>query len=205
MNLMKKTLLVGNVTFFVSLLMSLSASAGVSPFGFSVIDPVQVPFRDFSITGLRMSVLWGNHSSVSGIDFGGIGNITQQHFGGIGISSIFNLNNGTSTIVGLQFAGFANMNMNKATILGIQATAGVNLNNAESSLVGAQIAGVSNYSPYTDVYGFQLSMYNRGHTVTGFQIGLVNDADLLHGIQIGLLNFNRKGMFSVAPVINIGF
>jgi hypothetical protein len=33
----------------------------------------------------------------------------------------------------------------------------------------------------------------------------VNIADSLHGIQIGLINFHRQGLFSVAPILNVGF
>jgi hypothetical protein len=189
----------------IALLKTSFATAGTSPIALALAAPVQVPGSDFTITGVRTSVLWGDHQNVSGIDFGGIGNITSGSFNGLALSGLFNYNKGMSTIIGLQLAGAANININKARVIGFQLALGVNSNGAESFLVGAQIAGLANYSPFTDTVGFQVSLYNRAHNLVGFQIGLVNDADDLHGIQLGLLNFNRKGMFSVAPLINVGF
>ena len=188
----------------IGLLLSSVTQAGISPLGFALISPVQLPSKDYTVAGARFSTFWGQHASVYGLDFGVIGNVTNQHFGGIGVSGLFNLNQGSATIVGLQFAGITNININKASIYGLQIAAGVNYNKAESTLVGFQLA-LGNYSPFTHVIGAQLGIYNKAGIVRGLQIGLINDTEVLHGIQIGLVNFNRKGLFSVAPILNIGF
>lgn len=183
---------------------SYQASAAVTPLSVSVVPPLQFPADDFSVTGLRLSLLWGQHRDLYGIDIGAIGNITEQKFTGIGVSGVFNYTKGNTTILGLQLAGLTNLNTNKTNVYGIQATLGLNMNSAAGSLVGVGI-GLANISSFTDVYGAQIGIYNKANEVYGLQIGLINVASNLHGIQIGLLNFNNKGIFAVAPILNIGF
>jgi hypothetical protein len=180
------------------------ARAAFSPLGFALVAPVQFPPAEFSVTGARVSVGYGRHRDVYGLDLGLVGNITEGSFGGIGVSGVFNYNKGMSTVVGLQLAGIANVNVNKARIVGLQLAAGMNMNQAESSLVGVGLA-LANVSPFTNVYGLQAGVYNSANHVYGFQIGLINSAQTLHGLQIGLLNFNRTGLFAVAPILNVGF
>src|SRR5690606_19568592 len=143
--------------------------------------------------------LWGDHRNVYGFDFSAIGNITNNHFGGIGVSGVFNYNRGTATVLGLQATGAANININKTNDLGLQVAGLFNSNRAESSVVGFQIAPIANLSTHTKVYGAQVGLYNDAREVFGFQIGLINKVDTLHGLQIGLLNFNKRGLFSVSP------
>jgi hypothetical protein len=189
---------------FVLLLCS-GARAAISPLSVSVLAPVQFPPGDFSVTGARVSAFWGHHRDVYGLDFGVIGNITDQDFVGLAISGIFNITHGTTTILGLQAAGVTNVNTNKTNIFGAQIALAINSNQASSSVTGLQAAILGNLAAHTDIYGAQVGLYNRAQSVYGFQIGLINDTDSLHGIQIGLLNFNRKGLFAVSPILNIGF
>lgn len=178
--------------------------AAVTPLSLGIAPPVQFPSDEFTVTGLRTSVLWGRHRDLYGIDIGGLGNITEQTFTGIGLSGVFNYTQGTTTVLGLQLAGLTNINTNKTSVYGLQAALGANINTAASSVAGVQLA-VANVSPFTDIYGFQLGVYNKAQEVYGVQIGLINVASNLHGVQIGLLNFNQKGLFVVAPIINVGF
>ncbi|MBS1970651.1 MAG: hypothetical protein JSU04_10105 [Bdellovibrionales bacterium] len=182
-----------------------SAQAFVSPVSVSVIPPVQFPPNDFTVTGVRASVGWGQHRNMYGIDLGLLGNITEQDFTGIAVSGIFNNTRGTTNIIGLQFAGITNINTNKTRVIGLQAALGANYQAAASTVAGVQLALLANVAPFTDIYGLQLGLYNRAKEVYGFQIGLVNIADNLHGIQIGLANFNHKGPFAISPIINVGF
>jgi hypothetical protein len=179
--------------------------AAVTPLSFGIVPPIQFPSSEYSITGLRISALWGEHRDIYGLDFGVIGNITTQTFVGTAISGLFNITRNSTTIVGLQLAGAANINSNKTNVYGAQIALGVNSNTAAASVSGLQIAGLANLSEHTDIYGAQIGLYNRALDVYGLQIGLVNVAQSLHGIQIGLLNFNQKGLFFVAPILNIGF
>src|SRR6185437_3499357 len=184
---------------FAGLFMTTPAQAGVTPLAVSIVPPVQFPPSDFTIAGARVSVLWGEHRDVYGFDIGGLGNITDLGFVGVGASGLFNITHGSTTILGLQAAGLFNANTEKTTVVGVQVAA-FNSNTAESSLIGVGVGPIANYSPFMNIYGLQVGLYNKALNVYGFQIGLVNSADSLHGIQIGLINFNRTGMFSVAPI-----
>ncbi|WP_413561219.1 LA_2272 family surface repeat-containing protein [Bdellovibrio sp. HCB209] len=199
---MRKNIL---ATLFLSVLLLTSTSqAAFTPLGVSIAPPVQFPPRDFSITGVRLNVLWGHHRDVYGFDLGVLGNITDQDFVGVGLAGGFNATYGSTTIIGLQLAGLGNYNQQKTTVVGLQAALFMNYNVAESSVSGVQLA-LANISPATSVYGVQLGVYNKARAVYGLQVGLVNMADNLHGVQIGLVNFNNTGPFKVSPLLNVGF
>lgn len=181
------------------------ASAAVSPVSVSIVPPIQFPPGDFNVTGVRASALWGKHRSVYGIDVGLLGNFTEQTFTGVAVAGGFNKTGGNTTITGFQIAGGANINTNKTTVVGVQAALGMNYNTAAATVSGLQLALLANISPFTDIYGFQVGLYNKAKEVYGVQLGLVNVADNLHGIQIGLVNFNAKGPFAISPILNVGF
>lgn len=187
------------------LLSGARAQAFFSPLGVSLIPPVEFPPEEFSITGARASVIWGKHRGMYGLDLGLIGNVTEQNFVGLGVAGVFNMTSGEATVLGFQLAGIANVNSTKANIFGLQLAGAVNSNLGEATLVGVQVALLSNYSPYTHVYGVQVGLYNKAREVHGFQIGLCNVTENLHGIQLGLVNFNTHGLFAIAPILNIGF
>lgn len=179
--------------------------AATSPLSVNVVPPVQFPSSDFDVAGVRFSLLWGSHRDVRGFDFGLVGNVTNQRFGGMSASGLFNITRGTTTALGLQLAGLANVNSNKTSVYGLQLAGGINWNDAASRIVGLQIAALGNISPHTDIYGLQIGLYNTANEVYGFQLGLINRAKSLHGIQIGLINFNYDGIFEVSPILNVGF
>lgn len=181
------------------------ALAIVSPLSISIVPPLQFPTAEFTVAGARVSLLWGKHRDLYGVDLGVLGNITEGKFVGLGISGIFNLTEGKTTILGLQLAGLANINTREANIIGLQAALGINENDAVSTIIGLQIAVIANLSAFTNVYGAQIGLYNHALDVYGFQLGLVNSAKNLHGVQIGLLNFNDDGLFRVSPILNVGF
>lgn len=186
-------------------LIVLPAHAAITPLSVSVLPPVQFPPSDFDITGLRLSLIYGQHREVYGLDLSAIGNITDQEFVGIGVSGVFNVVKGNATITGLQLAGLTNLNYNKTTVVGVQLAGALNMNTAESSVYGIQAALLANLAENTTVNGLQVGLYNKARSVRGLQIGLVNDADTLYGFQIGLINFHRQGVFTMAPIINFGF
>ncbi len=180
-----------------------NAQAMVSPLGVAVIPPVQFPPEGFTITGARVDVIWGSHMKVYGLDVGAIGNITAQEMAGVQVAGGFNMNKGDTDVV-IQAAGVGNFNTNKTHVVGLQVAGLVNSNRAESSVVGVSFAA-ANITPHTKIYGVQAGLYNRSLEVYGFQIGLINSVESLHGLQIGLVNFNSKGIFAVAPILNVGF
>ncbi len=192
------------IGLLISPLLVAESQAALSPLSVGLFPPVQFPPSDFSVTGIRASLLWGRHRDVYGIDVGLLGNITDQSFTGIGVSGLFNATHGTTNVIGLQAAGLANFNTNKTSVYGVQFATLLNKNDAESSLSGVALSLV-NLSPNMNVYGAQIGIYNKARAVYGFQIGLVNDCTDLHGLQIGLVNFHTNGLFVVAPILNFGF
>ncbi|MBC7370250.1 MAG: hypothetical protein H7326_01720 [Bdellovibrionaceae bacterium] len=188
-----------------ALIMNVSAEAALSPISVNIAPPVQFPPSDFNVNGIRASVFWGRHRDVRGIDLAIGGNITEQSFTGIAVSGLFNYTKGTTDAIGMQFAGLTNINTSKTSVYGLQFALGANYNQAASEVWGVQLAALANVAPFTDIYGFQIGLYNRAKDVYGLQIGLVNVADNLHGVQIGLANFNKKGPFEISPILNVGF
>jgi hypothetical protein len=180
------------------------AFGAMSPLSFNLVPPVQFPPEDFSVTGLRLSLGYGHHRDMYGIDVGVLGNITDQDFAGVALAGIFNSTSGVSRIIGMQAAGLLNMNSGKTSVLGLQLALGANYNTAESAVYGVQLAA-ANLSDHTTVNGLQLGVYNRARAVRGFQIGIVNVTTNLTGLQIGVINFHHQGVFSVCPILNFGF
>lgn len=201
---MKRTVQFLLVVLAIGLTLPLTCEAAMSPLSISVVPPVQFPPSDFSVTGARISLGYGHHRDVYGLDLGVLGNITDQRFVGIAVAGVTNITHGNTTAIGLQLAGVANINTQKTNIYGVQAALMSNWNEAESSLTGVQFS-VANVSPNTSIYGLQVGLYNKARSVYGFQVGLVNIANDLHGLQIGLVNFNATGTFAVSPIINVGF
>jgi hypothetical protein len=177
--------------------------AAVSPVSVAIIPPVQFPPADFSVAGVRASLLWGHHRDMYGIDIGLLGNITEQDSIGFAIAGGINYTKGTTVQV-LQLAGLLNINEQKTTITGVQFASLLNNNQATSAVYGLQLALV-NWSDHTTIYGLQAGLVNKAYVVNGLQIGFVNSAENLHGLQIGLVNFHHKGVFVVSPILNIGW
>ena len=199
---MKKS--IASILAVLSLFTSMPAIAAFSPVGVSILPPLQFPPSDFSITGARISLLYGRQRDVYGLDVGVLGNIVEQDLNGISLSGLFNINHGMTTIWFVQAAGVTNWSTQKLNVYGVQIAGFANIVEAESSVNGLQLS-LANLASHTTIRGFQVGVYNVARTVYGFQLGVVNVADSLHGIQIGLLNFHKTGLFVVSPVINIGF
>ncbi|MBS1958069.1 MAG: hypothetical protein JST80_01225 [Bdellovibrionales bacterium] len=188
--------------FFALLLGTLSAPAHafVSPIGVSVVPPIQFPPENFSVAGVRVNALWGQHYKVYGLD-AGVVNVTLQNMAGFQVGA-FNWNKG-ETFAFVQ-AGVGNTNINKTNIYGLQAGAIMNVNKAESFALGV-VASLANMTNYMKVVGIEVGGYNKARTVYGFQIGIVNIAEDLVGLQIGLINFHTHGVFAMSPILNFGF
>lgn len=182
-------------------LFSQRAFSGVSPISIAMIPNIEFPSADATVAGLRMSVVWGEHRSVYGLDLGVIGNVTQQNFVGTAFSGIFNKTENT-TILGIQAAGVANITTGRTTVLGTQLAGIWNYNSGDISVYGIQLAGLTNTA--SRICGVQVGFYNKADVVYGFQIGIVNHAQSLHGVQLGLVNYNVTGLIPMFPFINVG-
>lgn len=198
----KKTLLLTILAFVFSALSTLApAQAAVSPVGVSIVPPIQFPPENFSVTGVRVNALWGQHFKVYGVD-AGVVNVTVQNMAGFQVGA-FNWNKG-ETFAFVQVAGIGNTNINKSNIYGLQAAGIMNVNKGESFALGLTVA-LANMTDHTKIVGFEVGAYNKARTVYGFQIGIVNMAEDLVGLQIGLINFHSHGVFAMSPILNFGF
>ena len=123
-----------------------------SPIGIGLVPPLQIPNSDYGIQGLRLGVV-GINRSVSGLDFGVLGNITRQSFKGSAVSLLFNYNAIAADIVGFQVSALANINGAASTLYGVQ---------------------LGLYNKVSHVYGIQIGLVNVTESLHGIQIGLMN-------------------------------
>lgn len=147
------------------------------PIQLSLLNPVQIFHEDDAIRGVRLSLLYGKNTNVSGLDVGLVSHSTRDfrgvQFGAVGYS--------------------------EGDFSGWQSTA---VNIVEGSFVGLQ-DGI--FSSAENGRGVQFSGVNRAGNFRGLQIAVVNYARRLNGVQIGLVNIIREdGMFPVFPIVNWG-
>jgi hypothetical protein len=124
------------------------ASAQEKPIQLSLFSPLQLVPESQSITALRLNLIYGNNTSVSGLDLGLVNHTTA----------------GTSK--GLCWGL---VNINEGDFVGAQISPGVNYNKGRAE--GFQW-GFVNYAGHAS--GFQLGLVNYAMSMRGLQIGLVN-------------------------------
>jgi hypothetical protein len=117
------------------------------PFQLSLVSPVQVVPEGESVSGLRLSLLYGKNANVSGVDLSLVAAHATGSFTGFQMS-----------LVGLVDGDFLGWQSNLVNL-----TAG--------SMKGLQW-GL--YNRAARVEGLQLGFVNQAGTIRGLQIGLVN-------------------------------
>lgn len=136
-----------------------------SPLGIGIAAPVQLPFTDSDVYGLRIGGLLGMERDVIGLDVG----LVEMTRGGF---------------TGLQVAGFS---WTGADVCGLQFSAAGNI--ALGSAVGG-VFGLCNVF-YGDVTGFELGAVNYDASLAGVQSGAVNwNRFDSAGAQVGAFNWN---------------
>lgn len=136
------------LVFIMCLMMRTSVQAQETrPIQLSLVTPVQIFSEEYSITGVRLNLLYGRNASVSGLDVGLVNHTTA----------------GES--VGLQHGL---VGINDADFMGFQ-DCGVNI--TSGNFEGFQ-CGIVNYADYMN--GFQLGLVNYVRSAKGLQIGLLN-------------------------------
>ena len=118
-----------------------------SPFQLSLVAPVQIFPERYSITGLRLNLIYGRNVSVTGLDVGLVNHTTTGKFKGLQYG-----------LVGLADSDFAGWQDNVANIV-------------NGKFEGFQY-GFVNYAG--NMNGFQLGFVNYAQTAKGLQIGLIN-------------------------------
>ena len=192
--------------------------ANTTPVMVSLVTPVQAPASDYDVTGLRLSLVFGDCRNFKGLDLG-IANRAGGEFFGVGIG-------GANIAEGLFYGGqvgLVNWNGNGSRDWATVTKGGqIGLVNYANSFCGLQ-DGVIDYSDglFTglqsglvniaqDLCGCQCGFYVflganiANGSVRGCQLGLVNYAEEMEkGLQVGLLNIiSRGGWAPVLPFVN---
>ena len=131
----------------VLILTAVPVLAQTRPIQISLVTPIQIFPERYSITGLRLNLLYGSNVSVTGLDVGLVNRTTTGKFKGLQWG-----------LVGLADSDFS----------GWQACA-VNITNQKFE--GFQLGWV-NYADYMS--GFQLGLVNYAKSAKGLQIGFIN-------------------------------
>lgn len=121
------------------------ASAQRKPINIALVTPIQIFPEETAISGFRWNIIYGNNSSMTGLDFG-VANHVSGHMWGVQIGAV----NMTESMVGWE-AGFVNY--------------------TKGELEGFQCCGV-NYAGR--INGLQLALVNYAESANGVQVGLVN-------------------------------
>lgn len=141
-----------------------AVNADTTPLEVGLFPPLQLPNSNFSVTGLRLTVV-GVNREAAGLDVALLGNVTNVGFKGLAISGLFNYNRGNSSVIGLQLAALAN------------------INTGHSDVYGFEIAA---YNYAGTVHGLQIGLLNIANELHGVQIGLfnINKKGPFHGSPI---------------------
>ena len=178
-----------------------------SPLGVGIAAPLQLPFTDTDICGLRLGGFFGWNADVFGVD-AGVAELTTGDFAGLQLAA-FSWTCGNA--YGVQAAPVANVvggnvfgvdasfvNVTHGDFWGLQ-FGGVNYAN---STFGVQFGGAINWNSSVsagwqtavanadqdEFTGFSLGVVNLARTFTGFDLGFVNLADDMMGCQMGVFN-----------------
>lgn len=142
-----KSIIVAAVLVLLLVTPSSDANAQNKPIQLALFNPVQIFPENTSISGIRISLIYGKNASVSGIDWGLVNHTTSGQSVGW-----------KTGLVGV----------NDANFVGLQSCF-VNLNTENAE--GVQW-GFYNHAGYMN--GLQLGFINHVASMKGLQIGLVN-------------------------------
>ena len=151
----------------------------IFPVGIALAAPLQVPFSNYNIYGLRLNALYTESFETIGLDAGLVG-YNRDKVIGLQAQGAVAWVDGNMT--GLQMGGIANVVCGNA--------------------VGLQLGSILNYTR-GDFAGMQISAINHNGTFYGFQVGGFNyDKGVCWGLQVGVANsdINEYRGWSVGAV-----
>lgn len=166
-----------------------------TPVAFGAYPIVELPGRDYDVTGFRLNLLAGRHRNVAGFDMGVFANICDGSCSGFEFAAVCNVVGDSAWSA--QFSAICNYSSNYSK--GFQ-FAVVNWSNED--FAGAQL-GCFNF--VGDFGGLQLGLLNSAESGGGVQFGLVNVSGEFTGVQFGLLNINLSSGVPVLPIVNVMF
>ena len=151
---------------------------GGSPFQLALFDPVQIVNHSKSVTGMRISLLYGRNAGMSGFDIGLVGHTTGNQ-------------------VGVQWGGIGYV---QGEFTGWQSNY---VSIADKRFLGLQTGLVCQSK---DGHGAQMGWINITDRMSGLQLGLVNYTKVMDkGLQIGIGNIITEGGIPFLPIANWRF
>jgi hypothetical protein len=150
------------------------AEGNASPIQISLFNPVQIVKADKPVSGLRIDLIYGKNTDVTGLDWGLVNHDT-------GSGHAFQW--GAFNYVEKDFTGWQDgwVNMTKGEFTGLQ-------------------WGLFNQSQ--SFHGLAVGAINVTKNARGVQVGLVNMTETMHGLQIGVGNIIQKGKIPFLPIVN---
>ena len=173
-----------------------------SPVGIGIAAPIQIPFVESDVYGLRLGGLFGYNHDVYGLDLG-VAEVCSGGFRGLQVSALSWVDN--DNVYGVQAGALANvvnactkalqvapLNVVWEEALGAQ----LGLVNVTTEFCGLQLGGLVNWNDLAS-YGLQLGAVNANQQeFYGWAFGgLVNYADSFDGFACGFVNvaYDVKG------------
>lgn len=158
---------------------TVSAQDVYTPVMLSFASPLEVPFRDSDVGGLRVSVIYGECHNFDGLDLG-LANRATGHANGLQSSAVNIVDGDGIGFQGNWLVGFV-----------------------KGEYDGFQVGGV-NYA--AQMQGLQIGLlYNGAEYMQGVQIGLINFSRTMIGVQIGLVNVVQDNDAPFLPIFNCAF
>ena len=155
------------------------AQVPYTPFMLSLTSPLEVPFGDFDVGGLRVSILYGECQDFDGLDLGFVGR-AKGHANGLQSCAVNVVDGDGMGLQGNWIVGFV-----------------------KGRYDGFQVGGV-NYAK--TMQGLQIGLlFNGADYMQGLQIGLINVSRTMIGVQIGLVNVVQENDAPFLPIINASF
>ncbi len=163
------------LALMLALFLAAPAIAGeAKPVQLALFNPAQLFREDVAVQGVRLSLIYGKNTDVSGLDWGLVshttGNSVAWQTGGLGLVE--------GNFQGLQ-SNWINITRGKCE--GVQ-------------------WGVFNQAG--SGHGLALGFVNVAKDMRGVQVGFVNITETMHGLQIGLANIIEKGDHPFLPIVN---
>lgn len=156
-------------------------SADEYPVGVSVlpVSCMEMPGTDAGVSFFRLNLLAGCNRTMTGFDFGTVGNWTTENAYCLAFAAGYNVCGGDGGGVQLACVNFT-----------------------EKAYGGLQL-GLGNMT--WGLAGLQLGVVNATGEGCGVQLGLVNLAESFSGLQLGLLNMNQASALMMMPIVNVWF
>lgn len=161
---------------------------------------------DQTIKGVRLNLLYGKNTNMTGLDINILALGETDNFKGVQLSPFWGANKVNNSFRGVGL-GIGNIHLGESTgaILGFA--------NYTTNFNGLQL-GFVNFNQVKSIINIGAVNFNQGESAvdigfvnyaerTTFQLGAVNFTNDLEGIQIGFINFAKNGFFPVFPFFNI--